>query len=186
MRSRLTSRSELTRTASKIYGSIVAQARQSTFYDPWGVPDSREGRFEMLTLHMALVMLRLGRIGNDGQDLSRTLGETFIADMDDNMREIGIGDLAVPKKIKRAAAALFDRHRDYGTLLTAGDEAGLARAIAEAVTQAVLAADPEAGPTIKLDSSALAGYTLRIWGGLVVTPDADCLAGNLPLPWPPR
>jgi cytochrome b pre-mRNA-processing protein 3 len=186
MRSRLTARSELTRTASRIYGSIVAQARQSTFYEPWGVPDSREGRFEMLALHMALVMLRLGRVGNAGQDLSRTLAETFIADMDDNMRELGIGDLAVPKKIKRAAAALYDRHRDYGAALTAGDETGLARSIAEAVTLAVLAADPDAGPTIKLDSAALAGYTGRFWGGLVVTSDPDCLAGVLPMPWPPR
>ena len=171
-----------TRIAGIIYGSIVASARQPTFYAAWGVPDTREGRFEMLALHVALVMHRLARAGASGGDLSRRLGEVFMTDLDDNMREIGIGDLTVPKKVKRAAAALYDRHRDYG--------AALATSVAR--TEALVAViDAAFGPTLvpsastTLDTSALARYMERVHGALSVTSDADCQAGVLPLPWPP-
>ncbi len=164
------------RTAGEIYGSIVASARQSTFYAAWGVPDQREGRFEMLALHAGLVMLRIARAEPTGVALSRAIGEAFVVDMDDNMREIGIGDLAVPRKVKKAAAALFDRHRDYGAALDAGDS--------EALTAAIRAALTGAGAADGLDSAALAGYTERLWGALCVTADADCLTGALPLPYP--
>jgi cytochrome b pre-mRNA-processing protein 3 len=189
MLSWLTQRPDYSATAARIYGSIVASARQITFYDPWGVPDTREGRYEMLALHVAIVMLRLGRIKDQGEPLSRSLAETFMADMDDNMREMGIGDLAVPKKIKRAAAALFDRHRDYGAALTAGDERALAHAIADALSGAISGAaadNPQPVTVAALDSAALAGYAGRLAGALAVTSDADCLAGSLPLPWPPQ
>jgi cytochrome b pre-mRNA-processing protein 3 len=166
----------LSRTAREIYGSIVASARQSTFYAEWGIPDSREGRFEMLALHLVLVMRRMERAMPDGAALSRAIAEAFIADMDDNMREIGIGDLAVPRKIKKAAAALYDRHRDYGAALDANDAAALSGTITTAMTAA--------GAPVTLDSAALVGYIERVWGALGVTPDADCLAGRLPLPFP--
>ncbi len=176
----LSPRTHSSRTAGEIYGSIVASARQKTFYAAWGIPDTREGRFEMLALHMALVMRRLGRAEPGGATLSRALGEAFITDMDDNMREIGIGDLAVPRKIKKAGAALFDRHRDYGTALEARDTTSLTAALATALS--VGGTPPNGTP---LDSSALCAYTERLWGALRVVSDADCLAGRLPLPFPP-
>ena len=175
MRSWLTGRT-YTRIAASIYGSIVASARQSTFYAAWGVPDQREGRFEMLALHIALVMKRIARAEPNGAALSRAISEAFVVDMDDNMREIGIGDLAVPRKVKKAAAALFDRHRDYGAALDAGDSTALAAAISAALAGA--------GATDKLDSTSLSGYTERLWGALRVTSDQDCVAGTLPLPYP--
>ncbi len=177
----LNRKSDTTRIAGKIYGSIVASARQPTFYASWGVPDTREGRFEMLALHVALVMHRLGRAGASGADLGRSLGEVFMTDMDDNMREIGISDLTVPKKVKRAAAALYDRHRDYGAAL------GSATPSTEGLKTAIEAAfGPVVGSVAgALDSSAIAHYMERLHGGLAVTSDADCLAGTLPLPWPP-
>jgi cytochrome b pre-mRNA-processing protein 3 len=176
----LNRKTDHTRIAGVIYGSIVASARQTPFYASWGVPDTREGRFEMLALHVALVMHRLGRIGASGADLGRSLGEVFMTDMDDNMREIGISDLKVPQKVKRAAAALFDRHRDYGVAL------GSATASTEALKIAVDAAFAPAGGLASgvLDSSAISRYMERLHGALAVTSDADCLAGALPLPWP--
>ena len=169
-------KSDLSRTAAKIYGSIVASARQETFFAAWGVPDTIEGRFEMLALQVAVVMRRLGQAGPAGVDLSRAVAETFMTDLDDNMREIGIGDLAVPRKIKKAAAALYDRHRDYGAALAAGDGEALGRAIQTAVTGT--------GAEAALDHAALARYTERLSGALAVTSDAECLGGELPLPWP--
>ena len=172
----LSKRAQPSRTAREIYGSIVASARQSTFFAVWGVPDTREGRFEMLALHVVLVMRRLGRIGPEGTALGRAVAEAFITDLDDNMREIGIGDLAVPRKIKKAGAALFDRHKSYGTALEARDSTALRTALAAALTGS--------GDTDRLDPAALQGYTEQLWGALCVTSDADCRTGSLPLPYP--
>ena len=178
----LSRRTDHTRIAGIIYGSIVASARQPTFYAAWGVPDTREGRFEMLALHVAMVMHRLSRAGVPGAELGRTIGEVFMTDMDDNMREIGIGDLTVPKKVKRAAAALYDRHRDYGAALT------VAIAPTEALARVIETAFSSSRPSTAagtLDTLALARYMERLNGALDVTSDAECLAGGLPLPWPP-
>ena len=169
-------KSDLNRNAAKIYGSIVASARQETFFAAWGVPDTVEGRFEMLALQVAVVMRRLGRAGAAGTELSRAVAESFMTDLDDNMREIGVGDLAVPRKIKKAAAALYDRHRDYGAALATADSAALSAAIQSAVAGGPVGA--------ALDHAALARYTERLSGALAVTSDAECLAGTLPLPWP--
>ncbi len=178
----LTRRSVHTRTAGVIYGSIVASARQPAFYTDWGVPDTREGRFEMIALHVALVMQRLAAIQPDGPQLARQVAETFMTDMDDNMREIGIGDLAVPKKIKRAAAALYDRHRDYAAAMQPdAAETALVPVIAAAFDGTAFATENAA-----VDAAALANYMRRLKGGLAATTDDDCLAAHLPLPWPPR
>jgi cytochrome b pre-mRNA-processing protein 3 len=175
----LTRRSLFKRTAGEIYGSIVASARQSTFYATWRVPDSREGRFEMVALHVALVMRRLDRIERSGALLSRAVAEAFIVDMDDNMREIGIGDLAVPRKIKKVGAALFDRHRDYGAALDAGDGPALTGSLAAAFLFGLAEEGRNA-----LDLEAITRYTQHLWTALMATPDADCTAGRLPLPFP--
>lgn len=180
----LTERAERNRTPREIYGSIVASARQETFFAQWGVPDTREGRFEMLALQVAVVMRRLEQAGPRGVALSRAVAETFMTDLDDNMREIGVGDLAVPRKIKRAAAALYDRHRDYGAALNAQDGAALAAAIEAAVTGAdgKKITNPMVIPGLK--PAALAAYAERLSGALVITSNAECLTGTLPLPWP--
>jgi cytochrome b pre-mRNA-processing protein 3 len=157
--------------ASPIYGSIVSAARQKTFYETWGVADTREGRLEMIILHVALVMRRLSRISEGGADLGRAVGEAFIVDMDDNMREIGIGDLAVPRKIKRAAAALFDRHRDYGAAIDAGDRGRLAEAIRAAV--------PAGAAHDGVDAGAIASYALDFEAYLSKLANTDCLAGQI-------
>lgn len=179
----LTRRSVHSRTAGVIYGSIVASARQQEFYAEWGVPDTQEGRFEMIALHVALVMHRLAMVQPDGTEIARQIAETFITDMDDNMREIGIGDLVVPKKIKRAAAALYDRHRDYAAAMAPGaPESALPLALAAAFGGA--GAEKARHPA--LDTVALANYMHRLKGGLAVATGDDCLAARLPLPWPPR
>jgi cytochrome b pre-mRNA-processing protein 3 len=112
------------------YAAIVDQARRPEFYVNLGVPDTIEGRFEVIALHMALLIDRLSNDGPAGQDVARTVNEVFVTDMDDNMREIGVGDLAVPRKVKKAAAAVYDR---AGSLRAALKEPG------DAALQAILA-----------------------------------------------
>lgn len=126
-------RARTARTASKLYGSIVTHARSPAFYAELGVPDSLDGRYGVLVLHMWLALDRLGREGKAGAEVSRALIEAFVIDMDDNMREIGVGDLSVPRKVKKAAAGLYDRKAEYEAALTNRDGRQLAEAVARHV-----------------------------------------------------
>lgn len=101
------------RTGQQLYDAIVAQARQPGFYRDLGVPDSMEGRFEVIVLHIVLALERLHREGDVGQRLGQIVLERLIADMDDALRQIGIGDMGVPRRVQRAAAAVSERARDY-------------------------------------------------------------------------
>jgi len=153
----LSRRSHRRRNARELYGSIVTQARKPTFYAAWGVPDTMAGRFEMVVVHLSVVLDRLqaeaGAEAGQVAALARALTEAFIADMDASMREMTFGDLAVPKEVKRTAAALFDRHSAYRGPLQGRQAAALAGALR--VQLAYLAA---AGP---MDVDGLAHYMLQ-------------------------
>jgi cytochrome b pre-mRNA-processing protein 3 len=126
----LSRRSHRRRNARELYGSIVTQARTPIFYTAWGVPDTIAGRFEMVVVHLSVVLDRLqaeaGAEVEPAAALARALTEAFIADMDASMREMTFGDLAVPKEVKRTAAALFDRHSAYRGPLRARQAAAMA------------------------------------------------------------
>src|SRR3954452_9377438 len=85
-------------TIEAIYGMIVAQAREPLFYRSMGVPDTVNGRFDLLLLHMWMVLHRLRQL-DGGAGLCQALFDHFCADMDANLREMGVGDLAVPKRM---------------------------------------------------------------------------------------
>lgn len=109
----LAKRADVARKAENLYGAVVAQARQPSFYVDFGIPDTLEGRYEMIVLHMFLLLERLREATPDDTRVSRALIERFVTDMDDCMREIGVGDLTVPKKVKQAAAGLYKRADSY-------------------------------------------------------------------------
>ncbi|MEO6396800.1 MAG: ubiquinol-cytochrome C chaperone family protein [Devosia sp.] len=90
------------------YNSIVAQSRQPHFYASWGVPDTVTGRFDMISLHLALLLRRL-RADPAGSAFGQQLVDLFFRDMDRSLRQMGAGDLSVPKKM-RDMGKLF-----YGT-----------------------------------------------------------------------
>ena len=101
------------RKAAKLYGSIVTQARSPEFYSNLGIPDTPNGRFEVLVLHMAIALHRLTRIETSDGPLSRAITEAFITDIDDSLREMAVGDTVVPKRVKKAAAGLMERSLAY-------------------------------------------------------------------------
>lgn len=111
------------RTGQQLYERIVAQARAPSLFDRCGVPDTMDGRLEMLLLHTVLGLDRLRAEGADGQRLGQRLIERLIADVDDALRRIGLGDDSVAPRIKRLAGALAERSRDYGLAfhLASGD-----------------------------------------------------------------
>ena len=86
-------------TIEAIYGMIVTQAREPLFYRDLGVPDTVNGRFDLLVLHLWMVLGRLKSLPG-GTELSQALFDRFCNDMDDNLREMGVGDLTVPKRMQ--------------------------------------------------------------------------------------
>lgn len=116
--------------ATELYGSVVAQTRRPEFYTLGQIPDTLEGRFELLMLHLWLVIDRVRETEGHQQGLGRALTSRFVTDIDDTYREFGIGDQSVPAKVKKAAAALYDRTLEYRALSEGEDWDGLAQALA--------------------------------------------------------
>lgn len=118
--------------AAKLYGAIVAQARLPVFYQSFGVPDTLAGRFLMLSLHLFAVLHRLKGDGPAAASLAQELTDRFSEDMETVLRELGVGDLSIPKKVRALAASSAALLQAYEDALAAGDEA-IAAAIATAL-----------------------------------------------------
>ena len=104
-----------------IYGMIVAKARDPLFYRDLGVPDTVDGRFDLILLHIWMVLRRM-RHGEGGADLAQALFDRFCIDMDDNLREMGVGDLTVPKRMLAFGEAFCGRAAAYDLALVDGRE----------------------------------------------------------------
>jgi cytochrome b pre-mRNA-processing protein 3 len=155
-------------TTEKLYGAIVAQARLPVFYRSFGVPDTLQGRFTLLALHLFAVLHRL-----KGRALAQELVDRFSQDMETVFREFGVGDLRVPKLMRRLAAASKGLFQDYETALAAG-EAPLVHAIAASL--------PDETESAELSSRALASYLLACSEALARQDVGSLLAGTLDFP----
>lgn len=142
-------------TISSLYGMIVAQARIATFYRDYGVVDTVNGRFDLLVLHLALVLERLG--ADDGsKELGQELFDLFCRDMDHNLREMGVSDLKVPVEMRRMGEAYYGRAQAYREALAASD----GQALVEAIRRNVYDGAGEAA------ADRLAAYIRAAWAGL--------------------
>ena len=133
-------KSHATEHVYAVYAAIVAQSRQAHFYADWGVPDTVTGRFDMISLHLALLFRRLKGEGAAARRFSQAVFDLFFKDMDQSLREMGAGDLAVPKKIQKMGN-LF-----YG-MLTKLDEALATGEVAEIEAVLVRNVFADAAPT---------------------------------------
>jgi len=116
------------RSIGDLYGAIVAQARRTVFYRDYAVPDTVQGRFDLIVLHMVLVLDRLGRHHGAGRGMGQKLFDMFCRDLDDNLREMGVGDLAVPKQMRRFGEAFYQRQAAYLAALATADARALEKA----------------------------------------------------------
>jgi cytochrome b pre-mRNA-processing protein 3 len=117
-----------------LYGMIVAQARNPEFYRGYGVPDTVEGRLDMILLHLVLVLRRLTKAHGDVlPPAGQRLFDRFLQDMDDNFREMGVGDLTVPKRMQKVGEAYYGRSKVYENGLSNDDPAVLEAAVARNV-----------------------------------------------------
>src|ERR1700720_5010244 len=108
-------------TIEAIYGMIVTQAREPSFYRDLGAPYTVKGRLDLMVLHLWMVLRRLKSI-EGVMALSQALFDRFCADMDDNLREMGVGDLTVPKRMQAFGEAFYGRTAAYDLALTEGRE----------------------------------------------------------------
>jgi cytochrome b pre-mRNA-processing protein 3 len=116
-------------TIEAVYGMIVAQARSPSFYRDYGVPDTVSGRFDMIVLHLVLALRRWRTAPASVRPLGQEIFDRFCSDMDHNFREMGVGDLAVPKEMRRVAEAFYGRAGAYEAALDGGDRSALEAAL---------------------------------------------------------
>lgn len=175
-------RSSHDRSIHALYGAIVAQARLPAFYTSYGVPDTVQGRFELIVLHLVLLLRRLGRAVEASQPIGRLAGkigqglfDSFCRDLDANLREMGVGDLAVPKKMRRFGEAFYGRLGAYRAALAAADEQELEKALSRNIFE-VAGTNPRA--------ARLARYVRAAARQLDAEDEAALSGGKLAFPGP--
>ncbi len=126
---RLFSSGEHDHAVRQVYELIVAKARQPALYEELGVADTFEGRFDMLVLFAVLVMRRLGAGPQAARDLGQALFDAMFRDMDRSLREMGVGDLSVGKRVRKLAEIFSGRAMAYRDALAGGSEEQLRRAL---------------------------------------------------------
>ncbi len=117
----------------QLHGKIVAAARRPALYADFEVPDTYEGRFEMVVLHSGLVMRRLTGLPGLGAELAQELADSVFRHFDVALRELGVSDVGVPKRLKKMAAAFYGRNKAYGEGLDQSPDDVLAAALARNV-----------------------------------------------------
>jgi cytochrome b pre-mRNA-processing protein 3 len=164
------------KAAELAYRRVVDQARQPGFFRDIGVPDTIDGRFELICLHAFLFLQRLKGESPAAAQLGQRFVNAMFADFDRSLREMGTGDLSVGRQVKRMAQALYGRIEAYESGLASGD-AMLKAALARNLFGTVQAAAPA------LD--AMAGYVRGEARRLREEPTARLLAGEVSFGGPP-
>src|SRR5262249_20576729 len=152
------------------YRMLVTQAVEPLFYQGLGVPDTVNGRFDLLLLHLWMVLRRLRQV-TGGVELGQALFDHFCADMDDNLREMGVGDLAVPKRMQAFGEAFYGRSAAFDLALADNSEA-----LAQALCRNILE-----GRQIE-NASRLASYAVAAVARLTAADDSAILAASWKFP----
>lgn len=121
------------RAGYELYTAAVQAARDPYFYGPLEVPDTMDGRFDMVGLFVFLVIDRVQAEGETGKKLAQAVFDAMFSDMDFTLREMGVGDMTVGKKVKAMWEAFHGRSNAYSAALAAGDMPALATAVARNV-----------------------------------------------------
>lgn len=155
------------RMGETLYERAVDQARQPDFYTTLSVADRIDARFELYTLHALLLILRLRDDGEGGAEAAQSLFDTYVSALDHALRELGVGDTSVGKKMRKLGEAMYGRMQAYETPLRDGDQAVLAESLARNVYESE---DTGTG-------AALARYAIASRGRLAVQDFGSLLKG---------
>ena len=151
-----------------LYAATVAQARSPALYAELGAPDTPEGRFEIYSLHVYLVLERLKDQGDQAAETAQALFDTYLSGLDDALRELGVGDLSVGKRMRKLGEAFYGRIQSYEAALAALPETGQ--------LEALLARTVYAGVETP-QASALAAYVVGQRAALAGRPLESFCAG---------
>jgi cytochrome b pre-mRNA-processing protein 3 len=154
-----------------VYRAIVAQSRQPVFYADWGVPDTVTGRFDMISLHLSLLFRRLRGEKGQAADFSQALFDLFFKDMDRSLREMGAGDLSVPKKVRKMTEIFYALMTGINEAIDRDDQPGV-----EAVLKRNVLGDLDA-----THAPELAAYLLAQATALEAQSLADIAVGRIEL-----
>lgn len=152
-----------------LYNAIVAQSRREKFYADWGVGDTLTGRFDMISLHAALVFRRLRSKEPVSKEFSQNLFDCFFRDMDRSLREMGVGDLSVGKRIEKMGSLFYGLLTNLSSALDSNDHNALVEFIGRNFH------DGEHRP----DASDFAHYIERCDALLAEQPVEDIMNGNV-------
>lgn len=161
-------------TAIDLYGAVVAEARRPIVFERFGVQDTPEGRAGLIILVMFPVLERLQSGSRRARRMARLLAEAYVTDVDDCLREMGVGDMAVPRKVKKAAQALGERCIAYAAAARAS-----APVVALAAELKATVPGLESAPT---GAVALAQFAIAASEQLRSEPDETFFAGRLAFP----
>ena len=160
-----------------LYGQIVAAARRPVLYADWQVPDTPLGRYEMISLHLFLLLHRLRGETGPIREVAQELTDRHFAELEYSIRELGIGDMGVPKRMKTLARMFYGRVKSYGDALDEADSAALVTAIARNVRPT---------ETTWTQAADLAVYAERARRSLGDQPVSAFLGGVIAFPDPSR
>ena len=170
--------------AQRLFEGVVQQSRNPAFYGAIGVPDTLDGRFEMLCLHLFLVLRRLRQISTDKDRagrLAQSLFDAAFANIDANLREMGVGDLSVGNKVKDMAAGFYGRVAAYDRAL----DVNQAEALTEAVRRNVFGTLQAPTSGVSREVASLAAYMRRENDRLTGQDLAGFAAGDVSFGPPP-
>lgn len=174
-----------------LYGEIVAQARHTAFYEDFGVPDTLDGRFNMIVLHNFLLFRRLKDVDEATRAVSQDVFDMFRLDMDRSLRELGVGDTTVPKRMKKMMQVFYGRTDAYEEALNS--ENAKPR-LADALSRNILSYNEslfsdDGAPaalenTLNEKADTLAEYVLATTSSLAEQNESEILRGSLSFPTP--
>lgn len=156
------------------YEILTEAARQPALYQAFNVPDTVMGRFEMLSAVLILYFRRTRSSARAGQEIAQEIIDAFFEDVDHSIRELGVGDVSVPKRMKKFAGMFYGRLESYAAALDGGDQAALAEALRRNIYPKAGAAAPA--------MAALAAYLFEAERVLASRGEDAVEAGQLLLP----
>ena len=151
------------RAGFSLYSAAVAAARDPWLYEGIGVPDTLDGRFDMVGLHAFLVIRRLTGEPASGAALAQAVFDAMFSDMDINLREMGVGDLSVGRRVRAMWEAFHGRSKAYTAALASAEPAVLDAALARNVWRGTLPPDgaaPALARLVRAQAAHLAGQAL--------------------------
>ncbi|CAN5250636.1 ubiquinol-cytochrome C chaperone family protein [soil metagenome] len=155
-----------------LYAAAVAQARQSAFYAELGAADTPEGRFELYTVHVVLLVRRLKGQGAQADETAQALFDAYVGGLDIALRELGTGDLSMGKKMKKLGQAFYGRLKHYDAAFASLPDQAELTALAE---RTLVGGD-------QANAAPFVDYALRAERLLAGSVTADLLAGHAA--WP--